>query len=64
LVSGRLDACIVKGRNGFLDSAVPPSCAVDNDEVRADGPADLARIDGVTTVLQLEEADLTTQAMA
>ncbi len=64
LVGGRLDACLVKGVNGYLDSAVPPSCAVDDDEVRADGPADLGRINGVTRVLHLDRIDRTTQALA
>jgi beta-galactosidase len=64
LLAGRLDACLVKGHNGFLDSAVPPSCAVGTEVVRADGPADLGRIDGVLRVLHLDEIDLTTQALA
>jgi beta-galactosidase len=51
LLAGRLDACLVKGLNGYLDSAVRPSCVVGADTVTADAPADLGRIGGVTRVL-------------
>jgi beta-galactosidase len=52
VVGGRLDACVVKGLNTYLGSAVRPSCAVDDDLVFADGPADLGRIDGLIRTLQ------------
>ncbi|WP_406316457.1 beta-galactosidase [Streptosporangium sp. NBC_01639] len=46
LAGGELDDFVVKGLNGFLDSAVPAWIAVGDREVRADLPADLARVGG------------------
>ncbi|WP_433256157.1 beta-galactosidase [Streptosporangium sp. CA-135522] len=46
LAGGELDDFVVKGLNGFLDSAVPASITVGDRDVRADRPADLARIGG------------------
>ena len=51
IVAGRLDACLVKGVNGHLGSAVRASCAVGEDLVLANGPADVGRIDGILRVL-------------
>jgi hypothetical protein len=49
-----LDGCIVNGINGHHRSAVAPSCAVGDEVVAADHPADLGHIDGQVRILRAE----------
>lgn len=51
VLDGRLDACLVKGVNGYLGSTVRPSCAVGADLVLSDRPGDLGRIAGTLRIL-------------
>ncbi|MFJ2031991.1 beta-galactosidase [Streptosporangium sp. NPDC087985] len=51
LAEGVLDDFVVKGLNGFLDSAVPAWIAVGDQEVKAAQAADLARVGGAIRLL-------------
>jgi beta-galactosidase len=51
LAGGALDDFVVKGLNGFLDSAVPARVSMNDVESQADRPADLARVGGTVRLL-------------
>ncbi|GAA4572417.1 hypothetical protein GCM10023193_63710 [Planotetraspora kaengkrachanensis] len=51
LAGGVLDDFVVKGLNGFLDSAVAARIALNDVESQADRPADLGRVGGAVRLL-------------